>query len=171
MRLVSKLSIRSGVTTGVMKIRQYVYLGVSSKTMTAAEMESHIGAPPDDVKIKGSRRADPPVPVMHSWRIECHEPGLRVDEQIERVLARIEPVVEGLRTLSRHPAVTIQLQIARFFADERGEEEAFEGGIDDDGGLYERLSGQHQLLGWGLSSDQLGLLVSFNASIDADEYN
>jgi hypothetical protein len=103
--------------------------------------------------------------------IECREPGLRVDEQIEKVLARVEPVTAHLHELSHTPDVSIVLQVVRFFADEDGEEEKFEGGIDADGGLFERLSGQHQLLGWALSSDQLRLLVSIGASFDADEYN
>jgi hypothetical protein len=109
--------------------------------------------------------------VHHSWKIECRTAGLRVDEQIEQVLGRIAPVAERVRDLAETDEVATRLQIVRLFDDDDGEEELFEGGIDEDGGLYERLAGQHQLLGWRLTSDQLSLLVSVRASIDSDEYN
>ncbi len=67
--------------------------------------------------------------------------------------------------------MTAHLQIVRYFNDEDGEEEFFDDPITtDDGHVLEKLPGQHQLLGWQLEREQLGLLVSMGAYIDADEY-
>ena len=52
----------------------------------------------------------------------------------------------------------------------RCHEESFEAVVTEDGKLLERLPGQHQLLGWHLTHEQLGFLASIRCSIDADEY-
>jgi len=66
--------------------------------------------------------------------------------------------------------VSVRLVIVRYFNDEDGEEESFEAAVTKDGRLLEKLPGQHQLLGWYLTAQQLEFLVSINCSISADEY-
>ncbi len=59
--------------------------------------------------------------------------------------------------------------MVRFLGEEAGDE-----GEEDDAHLrtdgITRLAGQHQLLGWGLSADDLGFLTRVRATIDVDEY-
>ena len=50
---------------------------------------------------------------------------------------------------------------------DEGEEEEIPP-IDEDG--LEKLSGQHQLLGWRLDSDTMAFLVAVGAFLDVDEY-
>jgi hypothetical protein len=58
------------------------------------------------------------------------------------------------------------LQLVRFFDDEDGEEEE----LSPPDAPLQKLSGQHQLLGWHLDRDSLGFLAHVGAEIDADEY-
>ena len=64
-----------------MRVSQYVYFSVFSEVSTAEEIGNYLGLPPDKVRIRGSRVADPPSPQAHSWQLVCDSPGLRLDEQ------------------------------------------------------------------------------------------
>ena len=67
--------------------------------------------------------------------------------------------------------IEAELVFVRSFNDDEGEEETLEPVTTPDGPVLERIGGQHQLLGWDLAKpDQLALLASMRASIDADEY-
>jgi hypothetical protein len=57
-------------------------------------------------------------------------------------------------------------QFVRYLDDEEGEPER----VSNSEAGVQKLGGQHQLLGWHLSSDDLGFLSRIGASIDADEY-
>lgn len=153
-----------------MKISQRVYFAIGSKTLPAAEVTAFLGTEPDKIVVRGSKRPQPPVPVEHSWQLHCRDHGLRLEAQIGKVLARIEPLQLRLMDLITSQDVDLVLVIVRFFGDEDGEEEAFEATVTEDGKLLERLPGQHQLLGWHLTHEQLGFLASIRCSIDADEY-
>ena len=83
-----------------LRVRQYVYFTVQSLRMPAADMTAAIGMDPDAITVRASRRTDPPVPRCHAWEVQCDDRGLRVDEQVERVIARLRPVERPLRTLS-----------------------------------------------------------------------
>lgn len=153
-----------------MKISQRVYFDVSSETMPAADVTARLGVEPDRLQVRGSRRTQPPVPALHSWSVHCHERGMALDAQISAVLARIEPVRERLLDLAASHKVSLCLVIVRHLDDPDGEEERFDAAITSDGKLLERLPGQHQLLGWSLTHEQLGFLASIRCSIWADEY-
>lgn len=58
------------------------------------------------------------------------------------------------------------LQIVRYFEDEDGEDEDLRETVP---GL-ERLSGQHQLLGWHMEPKIIAFLADVGAEIDVDEY-
>ncbi|WP_202033294.1 DUF4279 domain-containing protein [Nocardioides sp. WS12] len=150
---------------------QYVYFALGSDETTAAEISAHLGVEPDEVKVQGSDSTDPLRPANHGWKISCETPGLRLDEQISEVLDRIAPAADRVRALVEGGGVNAHLQIVRYFNDEDGEEESLgEPIMDDDGHEWEKMAGQHQLLGWSMEREQLALLVAMGADIDADEY-
>jgi hypothetical protein len=103
---------------------------------------------------------DPPLPRSHAWEVRCADPGLRVDEQIERLIARLRPVEARLRALvdrlhaEECDEAGARLAIVRYLDDEDGEADGW----------------QHRLLGWHLGHETLRFLVATSADIDADEY-
>ena len=62
--------------------------------MPASTITARLGIEPDDVSIRGARRAQP-VPERRIWAVEWRRPRLAVDEQAARVLARIRPVAKS----------------------------------------------------------------------------
>lgn len=156
-----------------MRISQYVYFALRSETVPATTVAAHVGLQPDAVTVRGTLRAAPPVPVCHSWKIECRQPGLTVNEQIARVLDRIRPVAEPIRSLTAAGSVWAVLEVVRDFDDEgegEGEEEHRDPVVTDDGRVLQRLAGQHQLLGWALEAADLAFLASIPADLGVDEY-
>jgi hypothetical protein len=98
---------------------------------------------------------------------------------IVRVVERLEPFSEAIGELAqeldrRHHragapvwlASGASLQVVRYFNDEEGEEENTYAPRAD----WERLPGQHQLLGWGLDSRILQFLISTRAELEMDAY-
>ena len=153
-----------------MRLRQYVYFGLASDVVSPAEITSAVGADPDEISVRGSKRTDPPRPASHSWMLRCDKPGLTVDDQIQDVLQRVRPLADKIRDLTTRTDVVAVLQIVRDFDAEDGEEESHD---DLDLPAGERLTtflGQHQLLGWHLEADTLAFLASLGADIDCDEY-
>ncbi|MFJ1706933.1 DUF4279 domain-containing protein [Kitasatospora sp. NPDC088346] len=112
-----------------MLISQYVYFGLSSLAMSAAEMTAVLGIEPDEIMVRGSRFTEPKVvPVIHRWKIVCREPGLSVDEQVARVVARLEPHVDAIAALARQldaedcQGPSAVLEVVRMFNDEDGQD-------------------------------------------------
>jgi Domain of unknown function (DUF4279) len=153
-----------------MRISQRVYLDVTSETVTADAVTAFLGMEPDHLLVRGAKRDDPPVPFRHSWSIHCRDRGLKIDAQIEKILARIEPIRSRFAAITSHQDVSIRLVIVRHFDDEEGEEESLDAAVTKDGKLLERLPGQHQLLGWYLPVEHLELLAQIRCAIWADEY-
>lgn len=154
-----------------MRIRQYVYLALRSEVLTAAEMAERVGLAADRSQVRGSEVAGPkPRPRCHSWQIVCEEPGLTVDEQIERVVERVGAHRQAIRDLVSEEPVTVTLQAVRklgaWLGDDEGEEEDLSAGVDG----VEKLPGQHQLLGWHLSTEAMAFLLEIGAELDVDEY-
>jgi hypothetical protein len=82
-------------------VTQYVYFELSGRSISATEMATILGLEPDEITVRGSRVAQPDaIPVLHRWKIVCREPGLRVDEQIARVLERIAPHTAAIGLLA-----------------------------------------------------------------------
>jgi hypothetical protein len=155
-----------------LRISQYVYFALKSETVSAASITARLGVEPDSVLVRGARCSAPPVPVCHTWAVECRQPGLAVNEQAARVLARIRRVAEPIRVLTATGAVWAVLRVVRYFNDDEGEGEAEHHApvVTDDGRILARLAGQHQLLGWHLAVEDLAFLVSIPADLDVDEY-
>ncbi len=149
-----------------MKIKQYVYFGISSEVLTAEMIAGRIGLEPDKIMVRASRTADPPRPRRHKWELGSYEPGLDISDHVSRVLVRVEPARDAICALVDEGEVQAWLQFVRTFGTEDGEEEI----IDETPEGLVKLSGQHQLLGWHLHRDTLAFLHDVGAEIDADEY-
>ena len=155
----------------LVRIRQYAYFALFSEHMSAAEMTGLIGVEPDSFGVLGARRHIPrAVPVAHSWRAQCRDAGLTVDEQVERVVARLLPYQTRIARLAAqlaHESVGgARLSVVRYFNDDEGEDEL----LSEPDAPLQKLPGQHQLLGWHLSARVLGFLVTVGADLDVDEY-
>ncbi|MEV7931299.1 DUF4279 domain-containing protein, partial [Kitasatospora sp. NPDC088779] len=118
-----------------MPLRQYVYFALFSQHTSAAEMTALLGIEPDEVSVRGSRFTEPVVrPVSHSWKIVCREPGLCVDEQINRVLDRLRPHTARIAELASHLAAEEQehggavLEVVRYFNDTDQEQQPLQQG-------------------------------------------
>jgi hypothetical protein len=150
----------------VVKIKQYVYFGISSEVLTAEKIAERIGLEPDKTMVRASRTEDPPRPRRHKWELGSYEPGLDISDHVSRVIARVEPARDAIRALVDDGDVQAWLQFVRTFGADDGEEEIIE---ETPEGLV-KLSGQHQLLGWHLHRNVLTFLHDVGAEIDADEY-
>jgi hypothetical protein len=142
-------------------LRHYVYFAVYSAVVPPDDMTRWIGIDPDDAKVRGSKRANPPRPVSHSWRVGCREAGLSVNEQIDRIIARLHPVAAQIGSLAEHLEQIdphhggSRLQIVRFYNDSDGED----------------TDTLRQLLGWHLDRPILDFLQLTRADLDVDEYS
>jgi len=58
------------------------------------------------------------------------------------------------------------MQVVRYLNDESGEEEE----LSSPDAPWQKLSGQHQLLGWALEREVLEFLLATGACFDVDEY-
>jgi hypothetical protein len=139
-----------------MRIRQYVYFALRSRELSATEMATRLGLEPDEVLLRGSRQPDPPVPVSHAWKIVC-----RLTPYTEKIaeLAAELTTREGEQSGAR-------LSVVRYFGSDDGEEEEPSGPADP----FQKLPGQHQLLGWTLSRETMRFLLATGSSLDVDEY-
>lgn len=159
------------VISGV-RISQYVYFALRSERTAAPHITGRLGIEPDEIQVRGSRCVVPVRPRYHAWKIVCRDRGLRIDEQIDRIVARLAPHADQIAALVAEiegPAErsTASLQLVRYLDDDGGEEE--ENLSPQDGGLV-KIPGQHQLLGWHLDRRTLAFLSRIGADLDADEY-
>jgi hypothetical protein len=109
----------------------------------------------------------PCLPACHAWQVRCEERGLRVHEQIDRVLTRLIPVTAKIAELCRESAEpTAVLEVVRFFNDEGGEDPK----PQPTQGNWVRIPDQH-LLCWGLDRQVIEFLAATGAFLDVDEYD
>ncbi|MCW8382488.1 DUF4279 domain-containing protein [Streptomyces justiciae] len=143
-----------------MPLHQYAYFALFSRRTSADDMTSQLGITPDEVTVRGSRFTEPTVvPVDHSWMVVCREPGLRVDEQIARILDRLQPHTDRIRDLTTYLAGTgggAVLQIVRYF-----------NCTDPQPGAVDAPD----LFGWHLDRKALDFLSATGAELDIDEYD
>jgi hypothetical protein len=81
----------------------------------------------------------------------------------------LEQIADGLRKLTARSDSVAYLQIVRHF--DEGPEDFDEAtwGLPAEAD-YQRLSGQHPFLGFGLDADQIRFLGSVGVRLDVDEY-
>ncbi|EDY59712.1 MULTISPECIES: DUF4279 domain-containing protein [Streptomyces] len=144
-----------------MPLRQYAYFALFSQHVSADDMTFQLGMMPDEVTVRGSRFHEPTaVPVNHSWMVVCREPGLRVDEQITRILDRLQPHTDRICDLTGQLARTgggAVLQIVRYF--------------NDTDQAHPDAADAPSLLGWHLDRKVLDFLSATGAELDIDEYD
>jgi len=153
-----------------MRVHQYVYFSLRSDHVPAHEIAKRLGIEADEILVKASKRENPPVPRVHAWKVVCRDRGLTVDEQIDRVIDRLEPFVDEIAALVREidaseEGVTAVLQVVRYFNDDDGEEYSRPERRD-----LIRSPGQHRRLGWHLDRRVLEFLHCTGAVLDVDEY-
>lgn len=151
-----------------MPLRQYVYFALFSQRTSAAEMTALLGVEPDEVSVRGSRFTKPVVrPVSHCWKIVCREPGLRVDEQITRVLDMLRPHTDRIAELAGRLAAGEQerggavLEVVRYFNESDEKQRPVRPGAPEGPNLF----------GWHLDRDMLDFLTATGAVLDIDEYD
>lgn len=154
-----------------MRVRQYVYFAVKSETMDAVEMTARIGLEPDETTVLGSHSAEPPRPAAYTWKVVCRDPEVTVDELIARLVDRLAPfsgaVGELVEQLNGGEGGSCAvLQVVRYLDTDDGDDEQ----ASSPDPAFEKLSGQHQLLGWHLDRRVLDFLISTHAELDVDEY-
>ncbi|MER7277545.1 DUF4279 domain-containing protein [Dactylosporangium sp. NPDC000244] len=143
-----------------MRVHQYVYFALRSERVSASQVAREIGLDPDEVTVQGSRLPDVPIPRAHAWKISCRDTDLFLDEQIGRVLDRLEPYADRIGGLTARldadePGTTACLQIVREYTPEADGEDPSE----------------PNLLGWSLDRRTLAFLTRTGAVVDVDEYH
>ncbi|WP_327249264.1 DUF4279 domain-containing protein [Streptomyces sp. NBC_01320] len=132
-----------------------------SRHISADDMTAQLGVTPDEVAVRGSRFTEPAVvPVDHSWMVVCRQQGLRVDEQVTRILDRLHPHTDRICDLTGRLARTgggAVLHIVRYFNDT---DQAQPGAAD-----------APNLFGWHLDRKILDFLSATGAELDIDEYD
>jgi hypothetical protein len=154
-----------------MRISQYAYFTVRSERTAAHHITGRLGIEPDEIQVRGSRSVVPVLPRYHAWEIVCRDRDLRIDEQIDRIVARLAPHADQIAALVAEidgpgDRSTATLQLVRYLDDDGGETEDL--GPQD--GELVKIPGQHQLLGWHLDRRTLEFLCYIGADLDADEY-
>jgi hypothetical protein len=155
-----------------MLVNQYVYFALTSSQVSAAEITARLQIEPDEVLIRGSRQADPVLPVAHRWKIVCRKPRLTVDEQIADIVDRLfdhaHRIGELAAELGRIEGMQgfSEMQVVREFQGPDGAAEELATAVE---GMV-KLSGQHQLLGWHLNTRILDFLRMTLAELSVDEY-
>ena len=155
--------------TFAMRISQYAYFSLSSETVTAATITGSLGIEPDKILVRGARDAARVIPRVHEWSVMARGDNRPVNDMVTELLRRLEPVIAKITTVVREMPVQARLQLVRKFDDPEG--------VDDQGTTpemaargWEKLSGQHHLLGWHLDRQALDFLERTNAELDVDEY-
>ncbi|MFI5782624.1 DUF4279 domain-containing protein [Nocardia sp. NPDC051570] len=147
-----------------MKIRQYCYFSVRSTSLSAADMTAQLGMQPDEVLVMGSRSRERVLPRCHTWKIVCRS-GESVDDQIQHLMDRLEPIRAELVSLCADDDVSPAMQVVRHFGDPDGIE------VAPDGTAWDQAQDWPRPLGWHLSLSMLDFLVSTRAELDVDEYD
>ncbi|WP_084510604.1 DUF4279 domain-containing protein [Nocardia lijiangensis] len=147
-----------------MKIRQYCYFSVKSVSLSAADVTTRLGMEPDKVLVMGSRSPERVLPRFHAWKI-LRRSDESVDDQIQHLVNRLEPVRGALVSLCADDNVSPVIQVVRHFGDPDGVQGAPGGTALDQAQHWPRP------LGWHLSLSVLDFMVSTRTELDVDEYD
>jgi hypothetical protein len=151
------------------KVRQYAYFGIRSDTLEPHVVTTRLGFEPDNARRKGSRQpGPPPAPRVNLWDVASGlldtEP---LDAHFDALLTRLMPHTDSIKRLLADGEATGVLQVVRFTEPGPEDEAIIEPTSGPD---WERLGGQHPLLGFHLNTDVLRLAVDLGVEIDFDEY-
>lgn len=130
-----------------MRLEQFCYFALKSRTVTAAEMARRIGMEPDEVLVRGSRSVERDVPRIHAWKI-VRRTDEHVDDQVQHLVERLLPIRDELVELTADPEIHAVMEVVRYFSD-----------------------GEHPKLSWCFPAETLAFLADVRAVLDADEYD
>jgi hypothetical protein len=151
------------------QIKQYMYFALDSESVTAATITARLGFEPDEILVRGARDAERVIPRVHSWEVQSRLTNRPIDEMITELLAQLAPVEDQIAALVHEMAVQARIQLVRTFNDPEGDED--EGTPPDLAAKgWEKLGGQHHLLGWHVDRQALDFLQKTHAELDVDEY-
>jgi hypothetical protein len=151
-----------------MKVYQYAYLLVTSTELDPGILSERIGLMPDRVKLMGFRQSSPkPIPRFHMWQLDSGvaERDVPLADHLSSLAARLNGSAARLRTLVDSGEAEGVVSVVR----------RFEPGPADLAPLelptgFERLSGQHRLLGFAVPPELVSYIVAAGISLDFDEY-
>jgi hypothetical protein len=153
------------------RIRQYAYFIVKSEVLTPAEITALLLLEPDEIRPMGSRhKGPPPVPRAHVWTLRSgvsDQSGL--EAHFDALLPRLHPAAAAIMAAAAAGQITATLSVVRRFSDGAEDFDESTYGIEP-GSAFERLSGQHPFLGWGLDSEAIAFLGTSKIGLDVDEY-
>lgn len=153
-----------------MRIRQHAYLAIESDDLSADAITTRLGAAPDRVRVKGSRREEPTaIPSTNAWVAEAKTTG-RADEMVAKLVRRVHCFAEPVRVLVQREEATAVLQVVRYLDAEDGEEDERPNPVQIGDLLLEKMPGQHHLLGFHLDSETLRFVAETGIDLDFDEY-
>jgi ribosomal protein S18 acetylase RimI-like enzyme len=118
-----------------MRVEQYSYFALSSETMSAAGMSARLGMESDENWA-------------YTWRI-VRRGDKRVEEQIQHIVDRLQPIRDALVDLTATPGITARLTVARYF--------------------HDRVGGGD--VGWRVPAETMEFLAAVRASLTVDEYD
>ncbi|MFE5480465.1 DUF4279 domain-containing protein [Nocardia sp. NPDC056541] len=147
-----------------MKIRQYSYFALYSATMSAVEMAAQLQMDPDEAVVLGSKSAQHRIPRAHRWEI-VRRSTESIDEQIEHLIARLDPVLSQVILLTKQPDVSAGMNVVRYYDDPDGVHGA------PGGTPWAQARTWPRPLGWHLSAPVLEFLLATGAELDIDEYD
>jgi hypothetical protein len=151
------------------RVRQYASFAIHSDHLSPDEITRRVGIEPDRVAVRGSKGADPIRPVTHLGRVESGlTRDLRIDDHLDVLVLRLWDAADRLREVIDGSRTSAGLVIVRQFGTEAAEEiDVARRGVPEG---FERLSGQHPLLGFHLDERTMSFLSHINACVDVDEY-
>jgi hypothetical protein len=151
------------------RISQYAYFSLSSETVTAATITGKLGIEPDEILVRGARDAARVIPRAHDWAVRARRENRPIGDMVTELLQRLDPVIEKIAIIVREMPVQARLQLVRNLDDSEGSED--EGTTPEIAARgWEKVGGQHHLLGWHLDRRTLDFLERTNAELDVDEY-
>ncbi|MEV0077348.1 DUF4279 domain-containing protein [Nocardia neocaledoniensis] len=147
-----------------MKVVQYSYFTVYSDTMAASTMTERLGIDPDEVAVLGSRSVAHRIPRSHRWKL-VRRGSESIDEQLEQLVDRLEPIRHQLTSLRSEPGVHASMHVVRYYGDPDGVHGA------PDGTPLAECQDWPRPLGWHLSHRVMEFLGAIGAELDIDEYD
>lgn len=153
-----------------MKVRQYVYLGIRSDGVDPGVISERLGLMPDEVKLRGSKhQGPPPVPRTHLWRLNSGaSQESPLDDHFESLRVRLGDTADRLRNLQETEDVSAVIQVVRSYGLGPEDRHISEPGRYRE--VYERLRGQHPLVGFDISPDLVSYAARAGIGFDFDEY-
>jgi hypothetical protein len=144
-------------------ISQYAHFGLRSRRMPACDIAERLGIEPDEISVRGTKLVDPPIPSWHEWKVACRDSTVGVEEQVDRIVARLMPFAAEIGELAAHlehdDGGGARLRIVRQFEADATAMDRAEADRD----------AAEALLSWHLNREVLRFLQITRADLDVDE--